>query len=117
MKYIGLVIFYLTLMGCAVLSEKGAQVALINTIHPALESCVYIGRIDESYRSSEIKAATKKARIRLKNLAAQKRANLVLITSSARNYFPTGWNVVGDAYSCGFTDLREVLIHSQNNIF
>jgi hypothetical protein len=117
MKYIGIVIFLIGLSGCAVLTESGAQVALIDAPQPDLDSCTYIDRIEESYSSTVAGVAFKKSRILLKNSSAEKSANLVLITHSARNIFPSGWGVVGNAYKCNFSDLRDILIHSQKNVF
>ena len=90
------------LTACAVLTEAGSKVALVDGGRPIPSSCKFVGDLKENGFDDNLGAAHVEARYDIRNLAAQKGANLVQISGESRSYFPRGWNISGKAYTCDY---------------
>ncbi len=89
--------------GCAVLTESGAKVRLVDGGVPLPSICKFIVKIDEDGFDNNLGAAHIEARYDLRNKAAIKGANLVQLTKESQSFYPRGWFVSGNAYSCDYS--------------
>jgi len=100
------------LTACAVLTEAGSKVALVDGGRPIPSSCKFIADLKENGFDDNLGSAHVEARYDIRNLAAQKGANLVQISGESRSYFPRGWNISGKAYTCDYGNSQNSQVNS-----
>lgn len=102
LKKIALIILPALLTGCANLSSGGATVALVDTAHQLPNNCSKVGFVEGYGPQEDLASAFEVAKIHVRNQAASRNANYVVITKQKEMILPIpqGAIVGGDAYDC-----------------
>lgn len=95
-----LVFTILMVSSCTSLSNKGANVLLVDSRDHLPKECSFIKHVESAASKSDISSSFAIAKIRLRNEAAEENANYVVISKMSDGLFLGSAVIGGDAYRC-----------------